>query len=551
MSHKKPQTIEELKNDRIEVLSSLAALFGNELERYGRLELRITFKGDTDHDEWFSDIATEDTEPTIDLEAVTPPKMKKADFKSVRIKEPESLSALVAQILTLLHPKVKAVFGSSALYTILSTAATAYGREGNSVEEKINGMSFAMAAQAWIIAKRIFVTNHLQDSQRMLDLLLKGDKTAEAIMAAGKPIVFEEATDEDRKAVTEYCLSIIAQNNGENPESENEQKIEAPDEALREISELQSSGNIVLLQAEVARKIIPLAKGQGVGTTNVGSDRYPVIVKASIGDKNGKQSVTLTRTDYDVMEAVGQIVQENGKGVIITPSQIYQKIAFTDVDYRPSPQAIDEIVSSMDKLLFTPATIDFTQQIEKHTKLKAKNKEIKDGKVKGSLEGNIISGLHLKRFSTAYRGQTVEHSFLIYDMPMFYYYSQTIKQLVTIPGYRLSGGAPSSKNEPKKAQKQKTTSQRLTLKEVSLRRYLLERIEYCKRLRENKKQHAFSFAFETIAKDIGYEIDTPKRLRMLREQTYEFLKQQAAHKNIKDCEYYYKGRALSGITIIL
>jgi hypothetical protein len=251
------------------------------------------------------------------------------------------------------------------------------------------------------------------------------------------------------------------------------------------------------------------------------------------------------------MEAVGQLVQENGKGIIITPSQIYQKIAFTDANYRPSQQAIDEIVASMDKLLFTPATIDFTQQIEKHTKLKAKNKEIKDGKVKGTVVGNLISGLHMKRFSAAYKGRALEHTFLIYDMPMFYYYSQTVKQIVTIPGYLLSGDSPRDKASPKKAQKHEPSQQRLTLKEIGLRRYLLEKIEYCKRLKENNKLHEFMFSFETIAEEIGYETDTPKRQRMLREQTLEFMQEQAAKKNIKKCEYYYKGRAVSGIKIIL
>jgi hypothetical protein len=115
---------------------------------------------------------------------------------------------------------------------------------------------------------------------------------------------------------------------------------------------------------------------------------------------------------------------------------------------------------------------------------------------------------------------------------MFYFYAQTVQHLVTIPGYLLSGSSPADKTAPKKAQKKEASQQRLTLKEIGLRRYLLERIEYCKRLKENKKVHTFSFAFETIAKDIGYEIDTPKRQRMLREQTFEFLQEQVKKKNI-------------------
>ena len=151
MDNHEALNIEQLKNERIEALASLAALFGNQLEHYGRLELHVTFKGDADHDQWFGDENLTDEElaaidAELELDAVDPVENEappvNPEIERHRIKEPESLSALVAQILTLLHPKVKAVFGSSAIYSILSTAAAAYGRTGNSVEEKINGMSF-------------------------------------------------------------------------------------------------------------------------------------------------------------------------------------------------------------------------------------------------------------------------------------------------------------------------------------------------------------------------------------------------------------------------
>ena len=552
MSKKKPNpTIEQLRDDWIDARFSFAALFGIVLEQYGRINLQITFSGDADHDAWFP----ADKDPSEnDTATVRPVPM---DHKDLRPQEPKSPSAHVAQILTLLHPKVKAVFGSSALYPILSTTAAAYGRDGTSVEEKINGMSFPQAAQAWMIARRVFAINHFKDLQRMLELLMGGDKAAEAIMAAGQPLTFEEMSDKDRGDVADFCAAVFAKTDGTSEDSSKVQTMPFPDEDLKEITELQGSDSISLVSSKVFRNLLTIAKNNGVVRINVGPDKHPIEVRAEIVSRNGEKTVELTRLDQDVMEVVGQIVQENGKGIRITPYQIYQKLAFADPNYRPSAKTIDAIVASMDKLLFTPATIDFTQQIEKNTKLRAKksNAESKGA----SITDTLISGRHLELYSVSYKGRAIEHAFEIRDMPMFYYYSQTFNHIVTIPGFYLSG--PHSDAEPKKTKQQTPVQQRITLTELGLQRYLLEKIEYFKKLREKQadknwrqhkyqKNYQYQMSFDTIAADIGYEI-TEKKLRMLREQTFEFLQKQVLMENIKGCMYYYKGRKAAGITVFL
>ena len=554
------EEIEKIKTERLEALASLAALFGVQLEHYGRMQLHITFPGDADHDQWFGDENMTEEEADAILEASgwkedTVETSREYHRDSPYVKEPESLSALVAQILTLLNPKIKAVFGSSAIYSILSTAATAYGREGTSVEEKINGMSFPAASQAWIISKRIFATNHLNDLRRMIDLLMIGDKTSEFIMKDGKPLMFEEATDKDRQDVAEYCQLILSQEAGTVEDSSTIATAAAQTE-LKEITEIQATGNIVLMTSKVARNLLPIAKGKGVAKINVGPDNRPVEVKAEIVGRDGEKSVTLTRTDYDVMEAVGQIVQENGTGIIITPAQIYQKLAFSDPSYHPSAQTINEIVASMDKLLFTPITLDITAQIEKNTKLKTrKDKDLLIGKFS---KDTLISGKRMENYTTSYKGRAVEHSFLIRDMPILFSYSEMIHHLVTIPGFLLSGNnAPADIAKAQKAE----GSQRATLTDLGLQRHLLESIEYFKKLKEKQadknwrkgiymKDYSYQMAFDTITEKIGYGT-TPKKQRMLREQTYKFLRLQVTRKNIKAVEYYYKGRAISGVTITL
>lgn len=558
MSKKAPNpTIEQLRDEWIDARFSFAALFGIILEQYGRLKLQITFSGDADRDAWFSS----DSKPSEDEQSDNDPapvNTKPMDHKDLRPQEPKSLSAHVAQILTLLHPKVKAVFGSSALYPILSTTAAAYGREGTSVEEKINGMSFPQAAQAWMIARRVFAVNHFKDLQRMLDLLMGEDKAAEAIMAAGHPLTFEEMTDKDREDVSNFCAAVFAKTEGTSEDSSKVQTMVTPDEALKEISELQASDKIVLLTSRVSKNFSNIGHNKIVTPIPVGSAKHPITVRANITGKNGEKSVALTHDDYMVMEAVGQIVQENGKGLIITPKQIYHKISGSDPSQFVSSQTIDKIVASMDKLLFTPASLDFAEQIEANTRLKAKRDK---GELKGTIEGNIISGLHMKEYSAAYRGKTVKHSFLIYDMPMLYYYSQTVKQLVTLPVYLLSGSSQKANSTSKKSPQQKSAKQRVSLTEIGLQRYLLLKIEDFKQLREKqadenwkhrvyKSDYEYKLSFDKIASDIGYEI-SEKRKRMLREQTLEFLQSQVKLKNIKHCEYYTIGHKISGISITL
>ena len=179
---------------RAELYSSLAAHFGIGLEYYGRMQLRITFVGDRNHDYWYGEgKAAPDINPGH-------------DDSDMLLVEPDDPSAQIAQILTFLHPKVKAVFGSSALYYMLSVSATAFGRNGKNLKDKINGMSFTEAASAWVISKRIFASRHTSDMLKMHDSLNDPE-----LMDKGSPIQFEKFTDEDRQAVLEYCELTLSE----------------------------------------------------------------------------------------------------------------------------------------------------------------------------------------------------------------------------------------------------------------------------------------------------------------------------------------------------
>ena len=430
-----------------------------------------------------------------------------------------------------------------------------FDRTGETLEQQIDGLNLVPLAGIWIITKRVFAFGHQQDCFAMFDTLLEAIRSRKQ----PEPLKLSEITDTDIENVAVFYESYFASPSaGTAAEEEKtepvEEKAPAAVTELETLTEIISTDKIIMSSSKAARNMITIAEKEGTASIDVGRG---VKIKARITGKNGEKIVHLTRLDYDVMETVGQIFMENGfKEVIITPEQIFRKLTFSDSSARVSDAAVEEIVASLDKLITTPATLDYKEQIEKHTRLKAKPY----GSRQGILKGNLISGMHMETRTATYRGRVIEHAFKIYDLPMFVYYSYAIGQLVTVPGHLLTGSEPVKPGQKKSASK-KSDRQRITLREAGLRRYLLERIEYTKKQKENRdkkllyrkqtppKTYQAKFAFSTIAEDIGYEMDSAKRSRTIREQTYTFMQEQVRLKNIVSCEYYYIGKALSGIEI--
>ena len=538
----------------IESLSSLAALLGNSLFYYGRTVLNVTFDqyeeieaaAAAQEDDLFTLAADPDK---AELEAAA------ARAKGTTFKEPESPGTQIIQLLTLLHPDVRQIMGTSAIYPILSEVLKLFDRTGETIEEQINGLNLVPLAGVWIITKRVFAFGHQQDCFAMFDTLLEAIRSRKQ----PEPLKLTEITDTDRENAAVFYESYfgIKPTAAVTAEEKTEPVEEKPDAAapkLETLTEIISTDKIIMSSSKAARNMITIAEKEGTASIDVGRG---VKIKARITGKNGEKIVHLTRLDYDVMQAVGQIFMENGfKEIIITPDQIFKTITKADPAAKVSDTAVSEIVASLDKLITTPATLDFKEQIEKHTRLKAKPY----GNREGILKGNLVSGMHMESHTTTYKGRIIEHAFKIYDLPMFVYYSYAIGQLVTVPGHYLTGSQPVVNGQKKSAAK-KEARQRLNLKDAGLRRYLLEKIEYTKKQKENRdkkllyrkqtppKTYQAKLSFSTIAEEIGYELDSEKRKRTVREQTFSFMQEQVRMGNIISCEYYYIGRALSGIEI--
>ena len=549
-------TAEEKK--LVDSLSSLAALLGNALFYYGRSVLHLTF-------EQYEEIEAAAKQDDLFTLAKDPEKEEleaaAAREKGTQFKEPESPGTQVLQALTLMHPDVKKMMGASAIYQIFSDALKHYDRTGESLEEQIHGMNLIPLAGLWIITKRVFAFSHQQDCFRIFDALMKG------ITEKKLPDLpdLEQITDSDRSNMDTFYAAYFA--GSPEPVGKEDQPDQQPEEKKQpeeptSITTFTATDKIYLPSAKVFRKQQEIARTGVERDINVGREGHPVIVKASITDKDGKSPILLTEFEMNIEATVGQMFQMNGyKSFKCTPAQIYRIYAGMEPGDPVSPAQTERVVKAMDKLIQTPATLNFAEQLEKHTRMKKRdNFDYTDT----SRVGNLITGVHDQKKTRTYNGTTIENTFTIHEMPMFYAYSYAVGQLYTVNKYLLTGSTPPEPETKKSAQKKKRSLNRnLSSDDIDLRRHLLRYIEYQKTEKEKRdkklKQHMkpvpeyfeFFLPFETIAKELHYDADSPKKMRMLREQTYAFMIEQmnSPDSEVSFADYYKRGKALHGVRV--
>lgn len=559
-------TAEEKK--LVDSLSSLAALLGNALFYYGRTVLNITF-------DQYEEIEAAAAAQEDDLFTLAKDPEKKeleaaaAKAKGTTFKEPES-PAQVIQALTLMHPDVRQMLGDSAIYQIFSDALTHHSQTGESLEEQINGLNLVPLAGLWIIAKRVFAFGHQQDCFRIFDALMKG------ITEKKLPDLpdLEQITDTDRHNMDAFYSSYFAGSPkpiGAEAQDQQPEEKKKPEEPTS-ITTFTATDKIYLPASKAFRNqqaiaasgfVIDPADGLEGRKLNVGTASRPVVIRAMITAKDGKSPVQLSTFEMNIEATIGQMFQMNGyKSFKCTPAQIYRIYAGMDTEETVHPESIEKVVKAMDKLIQTPATLEFAEQIEKHTRMKKReNFDYTDT----SRVGNLITGVHDQKKTHSYNGTTVEHTFTIHEMPMFYAYSYAVGQLYTVSKYLLTGETPPAQEVQKKAKgKPKAAgTRRLRSDDIDLRRHLLRYIEYQKSEKEkrDKKLKAYNkpipayfeffLPFETVAEEIKVDTTSAKTMRKIREQTYAFMIEQmnSPDSDVTFADYYKKGKALYGVRV--
>ena len=170
----------------------------------------------------------------------------------------------------------------------------------------------------------------------------------------------------------------------------------------------------------------------------------------------------ITEFDRSVYNAVTSLYVYGDQGHVYTPAQIFRAMVNADETENPSPQQIAAVEDSVDKMRFTRAYIDCTEEL-KARRATYNSKQINKGQVDTYL-------LTAYKVSVQAGGHTVT-AYEIVRPPILYEYSSAVRQVLTLPASMLEikllgeGGGTTSRSLP------------MTEQRIIIRDYLLRRIE--------------------------------------------------------------------------
>lgn len=464
-----------------------------------------------------------------------------------------NIDTQIAQLVALYDPRLRELIGTASLYEMFHIASEQFRftMETSDPSQELSASDKRKMAIAWVIVKRVFAVRHPDETLRILNLTdsIRGD-----IFYGQKPPAFRQMDKADEEMIVDTCGLFVDDFDTEEP------IISTIDKLTENITQLISSGKIFLPSAEAFRRQNDFALAATDRRLSVGGGAN---ITAKITAPDGKSPLELSMFEMHIEAAVGQLFQENGfKPITVTPEQIYRAFAGLSSGVTISDKQREETIKAMDKLIVTPATLDFTEQIEKHTRMKKRDGfDYNDSQRRGTL----ITGVHDRKSSKTYNGKVITDTFTIHELPMFYAYSYAMGQLYTVQAKYLSGEAQPDPDAAKKTKpvKMDTGKRNTTIDDTVLFRVLLEYIEYQKTEKEKrdraytrKKQPApatfvFQLPFDTVAEKAMIKNPTPKIMRNLRDKTYNFMLSQAKMGNIRKCIYYKKGRMLYGIKVTI
>lgn len=303
---------------------------------------------------------------------------------------------------------------------------------------------------------------------------------------------------------------------------------------------------LIKKQAEIAK-----ANGDLLGMNAGGDGEEKAVVHASITtDKE------ISIAAIEIQNVIGELMQANGnKPITVTRAQLYRAFACMPDGAKVSKQAQDWVGGIVDTLMDAKGQIDFTQQAEKHKKMKRDtsfdyNKAILKGKLVTGFEKTVIAGGHEVK------------GYIILCQPLYPLHSQLTGQITRIDRALLDTTA--EKITDGTGKKHKVEARQNDISFILLRRYLAREVESMKSNKGNSEAKPRR-NFETIADAIdlkkpvkdkdGNETKpgklTARQLRTLRENIEFLCTRWKIQGNIKDYELYKKKgcQAYAGVKI--
>lgn len=215
-------------------------------------------------------------------------------------------------------------------------------------------------------------------------------------------------------------------------------------------------------------------------------DRHGTVIKASIGTPTG-ESIKLSMFEIGIEAAIGQMKQEHKGYINVTAQQVYRVYRGLEPSATVSEEDRRRTTEAIEKLLNTPATLDCTQQIERHTRLKRKADVDYDN---SRLTGHLLTGIHVERSTgrgAKYRGRVIEDYFQIYTLPMYYSYAYMVGQIGTYPKLAFTGREDAVVNlGASSGSKRRNSVKPKSDTDVAMRNYMMRHIDTMDRRRKER-----------------------------------------------------------------
>lgn len=302
-----------------------------------------------------------------------------------------------------------------------------------------------------------------------------------------------------------------------------------------------NSSDTLMSTAKAFNKLIEIYEQgkQGISVNVAGSGKLQVLVHtaAYFDEERGITYLgnkTPTFFDIIVVNALGAIFRQSGPDKAITADQIYRELAgATDSGYKVNEKQSSDVEISMERLRSMRGFIDFTEQAKKHTKY-----GIKPGTA--IIEDYLISASRV--FSAS--GGHIVSSYLLKDAPLFFRYSQELKQITQINKTLLNHEYKGDYGKKKSLKRSELT--------LVINWWLLMQIEMMKSSQERGLRYEPTRTYETFFERTKTLKPVQRSgMKVIRDHFKFFLEKFKREGYIADYQESRTGRTITGFDIIL
>lgn len=270
--------------------------------------------------------------------------------------------------------------------------------------------------------------------------------------------------------------------------------------------------------------------GAGLIELDVGRKKDDILTRCILSYEGDNVKLTSRRsfTEYDrqVADAVTSLYEYGDKSHIITAATVYRAMVHATETETPSPQQIEAVTQSLDKLRFVRVQIDCTEELMRRN-IDLNGSQITAGKIDTYL-------LTLDKMEVIAGGQKVV-AYKVIKTPILYEYSRLTGQVITVPAALLDIRDKTGAKIPN------------TERRIAIKGYLMRRISIMKG--QNSKNQSCHILYDSLYNEVCSTEPTQKEKRLIRDYIPCVLEYWKSEKFIKDYEELTHGKKKIGIEI--